>query len=316
MTAAPPEPDPKAVVSRARYHRERQAREQAEALLEAKSRALFDANRALVAEAEALRRALVEVEDLRARKQAALHAQSMLFDVLNAVAAAKSPGAGLRALLGVVRRSIVCDAIAVVEDVDASLGHVGMVAAEPEGLTGLVLTTSPGLLHRARRLPDLTRAGWGTAVPAAVAPYHSLMLVPLRIAGERPLALACLSHAVARFSTDDLALLERIARVSANPLEALRLSQRNATLAALIEGTPLPQDTAPSGIDVPFQSVNRAFERLTKAQALTVDILATRHQRGGNPRRCGCRGLRAAAGAVRTCRRCRLTACGAGRASA
>ena len=271
MTVAPPDQEPP--VSRARYNRERRAREQAEELLEEKSRALFDANRALVAEAEALRRALIKVEDLRVRKQTALRAQSVLYDVLDGVASAKTPGAGLRALLDVVLNRITCDAVAVVEDTDGGAGLIGVVVAEPADLTGLSLPATPDLLRRARRLPDLARAAWSAPLPDLILPYHSLMLAPLRIEGERPLAVLCLSRAVAQFSADDLALLERVAQVAANPLGSLRLSQRNAALAALIEGTPQPDDATPSGIDVPFQSVNRAFARLTKAQALTVDIL-------------------------------------------
>ncbi len=272
MTAAPPDPDGR--VSRARYDRERAAREQAEALLEEKSRALFEANRALVAEAESLRNALVEVETLRARKQVALRAQTVLFAVLDAISTAKTPGAGLRALLDAVQRNMACDAVAVIENAgtDALPGQVIVLAARPGDLVGLTLAATPGLLDRARRLPDLTRAGWGD-LPETARDFRSLMLSPLRIAGERPLALLCLSRGAGSFAADDLALLERVAQVASEPLGTLRLSQRNAALAALIEGTPLPQDGAPSGIDVPFQSVNRAFERLTKAQALTVDIL-------------------------------------------
>ncbi|HSF63868.1 MAG TPA: PAS domain-containing protein, partial [Paracoccaceae bacterium] len=246
-------------------------RAQAEALLEAKSRALFDTNRALVAEAEALRRALVEVEDLRARNQAALQTQSVLFAVLDAVAAARSPGAGLRALLEVIARVMPCAAVAVIEDAGAE--GIGVVAALPADLAGRRIRTPPGLLDRARRLPDLAQAGWDMPDDPALAGARGGMMAPLRIPGERPLALLCLSGGEATFTADDLALLERVAQVAADPLGSLRLARRNAALAALLEGTPLPEDPAPSGIDVSFQSVNRAFERLTKAQALTVDIL-------------------------------------------
>lgn len=267
-----PDPDdPEARVSRARYDRERQAREQAEALLETRSRDLFETNRALVAEAEALRRALVEVDDLRTRNQAALRAQSVLFAVLDAVAAAPGPGAGLRALLDVVARTTDCDAVAVIEDTGD--GRLGFVAAQPADLVGRTMQATAGLLDRARRLPDLRRAGWTMPAHPSVAAAESLMMAPLRIPGERPLALLCLSGTVSRFGAEDLALLQRMAQVAADPLGSLRLARRNAALAALVEGTPLPEDGAPSGIDVSFQSVNRAFERLTKAQALTVDIL-------------------------------------------
>jgi two-component system, sensor histidine kinase len=76
-TESPPADTP---VSRARYEREKSARKQAEALLEEKSRELFEANRRLAADAQrldlAVRERTAELETARDRAEAATHAKS------------------------------------------------------------------------------------------------------------------------------------------------------------------------------------------------------------------------------------------------
>ena len=264
----PPEAPP---VSRARYEREQKARAHAEALLEQKSRDLFDANRALMAEAETLRSTLVYVETLRTRNAESLRAQSTLFAVLDGLAGSSGLGAGIRVLLQILQDSLSSSSAALIEE--TAVDQVRVVAALDPGMEGVLQQTSPHLVSRARRLPDIARAGWAGAEAGAFDGFRSVMLAPIQIEGERKMALICLSRAAAAFTTEDIALLKRIAQVAAEPIARLRLARRNTALAALIEGTPQPQDDVPSGLDIPFQSVNRAFERLTNTQALTVDIL-------------------------------------------
>lgn len=258
-------------VSRARYEREQKARAQAEALLEQKSRDLFEANRALVAEAETLRSTLVYVETLRTRNQESLRVQSTLFAVLDALAGAKGLGAGLRNLLKVLQDSLSSCTAALIQEVGA--GEIRVVATLDARMEGIRQKTMPGLVTRARRVPDLSRAGWSAPDDGTPDPYRSLMVAPIQIEGEQGMALICLSRDAAAFTGEDLLLLKRIARVASEPIAKLRLTRRNTALAALIEGTPQAEDDLPTGLDIPFQSVNRAFERLTNAQALTVDIL-------------------------------------------
>ncbi|NUB46186.1 response regulator [Fertoebacter nigrum] len=73
--------EPSAMVSRGRYEREKRARQEAEALLEAKSRELYEANQALTRQAEALERAVRErtadLEAARAQAEAANAAKSI-----------------------------------------------------------------------------------------------------------------------------------------------------------------------------------------------------------------------------------------------
>lgn len=258
-------------VSRARYHREQKARAQAEALLEQKSRELFEANRDLMAEAETLRSTLVHVEALRTRNQESLRVQATLFAVLDGLAGSKGLGAGIRVLLQVLQDSLSSCSAALIEE--TAVDQVRVVAALEPGMLGVRQQTSADLVSRARRLPDIARAGWSAPEVGAFDGFRSVMLAPIQIEGERNMALICLSRTAAAFTSEDLVLLKRIAQVAAEPIARLRLARRNTALAALIEGTPQPQDEEPSGLDIPFQSVNRAFERLTNAQALTVDIL-------------------------------------------
>ncbi|MBD3764324.1 MAG: response regulator [Rhodobacterales bacterium] len=78
---APPRPDPAPTVSRARYDRERRARQEAESLLEAKSRELYVVNQRLMRQAEALEQAVrdrtADLEAARAQAEAASAAKSV-----------------------------------------------------------------------------------------------------------------------------------------------------------------------------------------------------------------------------------------------
>lgn len=91
------------------------------------------------------------------------------------------------------------------------------------------------------------------------------------MAGEPPLALACLSRRPGAFGAADLHLLGRIARISGPALERLRLARRNALLAGMIHGT-VPPDRAPGLFDAPLEAASRAVDRLTRAQAAAVEI--------------------------------------------
>lgn len=258
-------------VSRAQYERVKKRRVYAEALLERRSRDLFEANRALMADAESLRNTLVYVETLRNRNQETLRVQSTLFAVLDALAGAPSVGAGLRGLLTVLERDLSCCTAALIEE--SAEDQVRIVATLDPDMEGQRQQTMPGLVARARRVPDLSRTGWSPPENSALGAFCSMIIAPVHIEGERNLALICLSRHPGAFTSEDLLLLKRISRVAAEPITKLRLSRRNMALAALIEGTPHADDEIPSGLDIPFHSINRAFERLTAAQALTVDIL-------------------------------------------
>ena len=84
MLAPAPQPD---TVSRARYERERRAREEAERLLEDKSRSLFEANQKLRRQADILeeevRRRTADLEAARAAADAASHAKSTFLAVMS-----------------------------------------------------------------------------------------------------------------------------------------------------------------------------------------------------------------------------------------
>ena len=84
MLAPAPQPD---VVSRARYERERRAREEAERLLEDKSRSLFDANQKLRRQTDMLeaevRRRTADLEAARAAADAASRAKSTFLAVMS-----------------------------------------------------------------------------------------------------------------------------------------------------------------------------------------------------------------------------------------
>src|SRR6056297_3770473 len=95
----------KAQVSRTRFDRERRARQEAEALLEEKSRELYTANQRLMRESEAMRAALAETEAMRARESAALKDQSVLSQALSALSGKAGAAEAMQDLLDTLQRA-------------------------------------------------------------------------------------------------------------------------------------------------------------------------------------------------------------------
>lgn len=256
-------------VSRARYDRERKSRQQAEDLLENKSRALFEANTTLLAETDALRSALVALDGLRAREAETLRETTSLFRTLDAISATTDLSEAVQAMLSEVHRAMTADATLLIH---ADTGHGLLVDhATDARLLGVTWNIGADLLSMPRRFANLHRRNWH--LPARLNLFRSVLLVPLVLRGERPMALACLAEKSAGFSQADLALLTRISKVAGQALDAARQARRNAVMAALIDGRTDVDQRPEAGIDAPFLAVNRAFDRLTQAQGQVVEIV-------------------------------------------
>ena len=258
-----------ATVSRARYERERKARTEAEALLEAKSRELYTANQRLIRESEAVRLALSETEAIRLREAAALRERSILSEALTALSGKSGATEAMQALLDVLQREFAIFDACFVQAGDSDLHLVAAACADHAGLS-LPLPTS--LLNRPRHLAGFAALAEGRTLPGHAASFASVILAPLAIPGEKASALLLAHQQQGYFTKADLRLLQRVATLTGQSLIALREARRNALLVSLIEGRQV--DAAPSGaLDAPLEAVHRAFSRLTDMQGEVVVIL-------------------------------------------
>ncbi|TGD61316.1 PAS domain S-box protein [Tabrizicola sp. WMC-M-20] len=256
-------------VSRARYDREKKARTAAEALLEAKSRELYETNQRLIHETEAVRAALTETESVRLREAAALRDRSILSEALAALSGKSGATEAMQALLEVLRQEYgIFDACFV----QAANDDVRIVAAAHTGHADLLLPLKASLLDRPRRFAGFATLADGQVLPGQTGTYASVIIAPFLIPGESASALMLGCQKRGRFSAGDLRLLERVATLAAQSLIALREARRNALLVALIEGR--KADEAKSGVlDAPLEAIHRAFSRLTDMQGEVVGIL-------------------------------------------
>lgn len=260
---------------RSALEQERQARQRAEALLEAKSQELSEANRNLILEAEVVRSALAETEALRSREATILRERTILTAALTALTGHDSADAAMQALLGVLQTTF-------------DIFDACFVQADPKGLriaasavpdhAGLILPLSAELLSRPRRMAGLTPPDATETTPASAAAPQALMgevravlIAPLAPGSDLSggLLLSCLTEG--RFSVSDLRTLERVARLAAQTLLSLREARRNALLVSLIEGRPV--SAVASVLDAPLEAVHRAFGRMTDMQGKVVGVL-------------------------------------------
>ena len=256
-------------VSRARYEREKLARLEAEALLDSKSRELYEANQRLILETEAVRAALAETEALRARETGALREQRILSHCLAALSGKSGATEAMQSLLDVLQRDFeIFDACFL----QAAGGEIRVFAAAQAEHANLLLPLSTNLLHRPRRINNLASLAVSKILPGQTGKFASAIIAPFMIPGESASALLLGCQKPGHFSAADLRLLERVATLAAQSMIALREARRNALLVSLIEGR--PNDGVQSGVlDAPLEAVHRAFSRLTDMQGEVVGIL-------------------------------------------
>ncbi|MDO8882476.1 PAS domain S-box protein, partial [Pseudotabrizicola sp.] len=256
-------------VSRARYEREKAARAEAEALLERKSRELYEANQRLILETEAVRAALTETEAIRLREAAALRERFILSEVLAALSGKSSATEAMQTMLHVLRTEFaIFDACFV----QAAGTEVRIIATTLPDHAGLLLPLQASVLERPRRLTGLSKLTHGKVLPGEFAKFASVILAPLQIPDESASALLLGCKQGGRFSSADLRVLERVATVAAQSLIALREARRNALLVSMIEGRQIDK-IGPGVLDAPLEAVHRAFSRLTDMQGEVVSIL-------------------------------------------
>ena len=262
--------DERPPVSRARYDREHRARCEAEAVLEQKSRELYEANQRLILETEAVRAALADTEGLRQRAMVALRENAILAEALTALSGKTSAAEAMHQLLRVLRAAFaVFDAYYV----QAHGSQAKIVAAADPSHVGLLLPIPSSLLDRPRRMAGLATVAGSGSLLADIDQVATTLVAPFTLPGEASGALVLICKTAGRLSTRDLKTLERVATLAAQALLALREARRNALLVSLVEGRPVK---ASGGVlDAPLEAVHRAFARLTDMQGQVVGIQDT-----------------------------------------
>ena len=254
-------------VSRARYDRERRARAEAEAVLEQKSRELYEANQRLILETEAVRSALADTEALRQREMVALRENAILAKALTALSGKTSAAEAMQDLLQVLRAGFaIFDACYM----QAHGSQAKIVTAADPGHAGLLLPIPSSLLDRPRRMAGLATLAGSVPLPADMGLVAATLVAPFTLPGEASGALVLICKTAGRFSPRDLKTLERVATLAAQALLALREARRNALLVSLVEGRPVK--AAGGVLDAPLEAVHRAFSRLTDMQGQVVGI--------------------------------------------
>jgi len=213
---------------------------------------------------EALREALLEINHLRAREAAALREANALLRGIQRMNTAPHPGAALVELLRSVAATMECDCVAIVRDSDGdALFRPVVGGALCQRLAGV----GAQFTQKSRLVLDLALTTFWTE---DAGPYRSLALVPIAIAGDAA-AIACFSTIPGAFTKADIALLTRLSELSAQALAAHELSERNALLAAVIDGSPVAIAIADAtGDDTPLIYVNDAFCTLTGYDRLDI----------------------------------------------
>lgn len=256
-------------VSRARFERERRARIEAETLLESKATELFDANSQLLSEREALSFALNETERMRAREEAALREQSVLFHSLEALSGKTATEDALKGLLSVLSNAFE-GADAFFLQTDGS-DQVRIVEASLDEKSGRPLPVVSHLIDKPRVIAGLQAFGKGVAFPDPFAAYTSVLVVPVETGARNAQALLLGSAQADRFSENDRALVERVAELAAQSLIALREARRNKMLISLLQGGSVPEQA-----EDPIAStgpVGSAFKFLSDIQGGIAGVL-------------------------------------------
>ena len=185
-----------------------------------------------MADDEALREALIELDALRKREANALRESNALVRCLSAVTTASDPEAALSSLLEAIKSALACDLVAIIGEKNHNVSVV--VATDP---TMASLDAPAALLKgkRPRRIVSLAKVEWW-AMAAGWPAMGSLLSAPVRLDGEKG-ALLCLSAAEDGFSAADTNIIPRLSEVAAQALATVELSRRNAFLAGVIEGS-------------------------------------------------------------------------------
>jgi PAS domain S-box-containing protein len=228
-----------------------------------------------------LRESLEALKSLQAREAIALRHNNALLDGLERMTRATSPAEAIEALLALAARTFNASLVGLLRQLPEP-GRYRLQQATDPGFEGLAFEGPPSLaasLHHVKAPAALLGPD-----DAARLALGSLMLAPLPVAEGPPMALACAAAARDAFSPEDLQLLGRLARLTAHAMTTAMLDERNALLAAVIEGSSAALTIADArDPNLPVIYVNDSFVRLTGFAPLEVLGRNCRFMAGESP---------------------------------
>ena len=218
---------------------------------------------------ERLREALLEIELLREREQKTLRETQALLDILRVTTGGGQPQHALQAALAkcaevtaatgamigcLVDDGFVVEASTSQDMTETDISFAGSFFAKPRNILDV------------RQIPELRNAPTIAALGAV-----SLLIATDRTREHRARALLCWHTAPRRFSKQNLVFVQRAAQLIAQSSRAAELTQQNALLAAVIDGSSSGFSIADATRDdLPLVFVNKAFETLTGYKAEDV----------------------------------------------
>ncbi|MEM6677961.1 MAG: PAS domain S-box protein [Pseudomonadota bacterium] len=210
---------------------------------------------------EALREALLELKLLREREAAALRESKALLAGLESMNAAESPDDALPRLFATIRSGLDCAAVALLS---GPKGEGRLSHATDAALNGLSLRTGLGARDRPLRLVDTHQLAQWQELPPAMRSYRAMLSAPIALPSGELSAILCFSDRRAAFTPGDARLLQRLSALATQGLATLQLSEMNALLANVIDGSSASVSIADAtSEDLPLIYVNDAFLALS-----------------------------------------------------
>ena len=210
---------------------------------------------------ELLREALLELSLLREREAAALRQSNALVDGLARLSHAATPAEGLSRLLASTRVSLDCMAVLILTE--SATGSRVLQTTDP-AFSSYEFPIELVASRKQRRIADVALVNWWPNMDGDASGAVSFVSTPIDLPDDAKGALVCLGAVRAQFSRDDQALISRLADLASQALAALALAERNALLAAVIDGASASVAIADARQDeMPLIYVNEAFLQLT-----------------------------------------------------
>lgn len=187
-------------------------------------------------DSEKLKTALIEVDWLRDQEARRSEENAVLLRGLSRVQNNLRPDDAIRSVLEGLCEDLSCDLAALIE-FDTTTGIARIMLSSNREMEGVRWTPGRTVFDRSRCFISLNPEYTGISWPAILSSMKSMICVPTNSAGVLHSSLACWSSGAGAFTTDQLKLLERLAFLTGQSTQALRMARRNAALSAML-GTP------------------------------------------------------------------------------
>ncbi|MEM6932706.1 MAG: PAS domain-containing protein [Pseudomonadota bacterium] len=206
---------------------------------------------------EQLREALLELDILRQRESDALRQSNAVLEGLAAISQRSDPAKCIASFLETVGRNLKAEFTLLLAPNGS--GSQVLYTTEPS-LLGARLPLAAVDKPRVRRVSDLERVSWWKGLSPPFSSMKSFLGAPITLSDGTAGSLICLGTVQDQFSNADQSLVARLATLASQALATLALSERNALLAAVIEGASasvaIADATDPA---MPLVYVNKAF---------------------------------------------------------